>query len=180
MSGLAWTPWMQRSRNCPQLQTLAMPTPSRSRELQTGGLAPGRQLNLASLPPWRESDRGEEGKATVSIQKADVNITAYTVATFAFSNMYVCSVASTDSIPTLDPFRSQTVLAVTVEGFLFMPHLGRGRYPSFLALKLHPLLLWCAAALRVQPCAGGRSFSTRDHHRACLCWRTGVLGSRRG
>lgn len=118
---------MQRSHNCPQLQILAMPTPSQSLERQTGGLAPGRQLNLASLLLWRESDRREEGKATVSIQKADVNKTAYALRTFVFSNMYVCSVASTDSIQTLDLIRSKRVLAVAGKGFMVMPHLGRGR-----------------------------------------------------
>lgn len=65
-------------------------------------------------------------------------------------------------------------------GFISIPYLGRGWYPSFLALELRPLLLWCTAALRVQPCARGRRFSTSGHHRACLCCRTGVLGSRRG
>lgn len=60
-----------------------------------------------------------------------------------------------------------------------LSYLRCGRYPSFLAFELCPLLLWCIAALRVQPCAGGRRFSTSNsHHRAGLCWRAGVLGSR--
>ena len=43
------------------------------------------------------------------------------------------------------------------------------------------MLLRCTATLRVQPCARGRRFSTSSsHHWACLCWRAGVLRSRRG
>lgn len=131
---------MEHSHSCPQLQTLAVPTPSQSLELQTGGLDPGRRLNLASLLLWRESDRRE----SKSEYKFNVNVCDFM----------------------LPVFKS-------------IPNLGCGRYPSFLAFELRPLLLWCAAALRVQPCAGGRRFSTSSYDRACLHRRTGVLGSRR-
>ena len=62
-----------------------------------------------------------------------------------------------------------------------LSYLRCGRYPSFLAFELCPLLLWRTAALRVQPHIGCRRFNTSNsHHRSCLCWRAGVLGSRRG
>lgn len=168
---------MQHS-HCPQLQTPAMPTPSQSLELQTGGSAPGRQLNLASLPLWKESDKSER---TQSVFRKMI-LSQYNC--LYFENLYLvidqrfaemCALLPWQSIcKILDPHKR------VLTGFISIPYLGRGWYPSFLALELRPLLLWCTAALRVQPCTGGRRFSTSGHHRACLCCRTGVLGSRRG